>query len=215
MKKDKLHKYADSTLEKYENPSFREEIMDKCHDKINEKKRQVSRRWISICCSTLAIILVVVSVFLFLPQEDEEKHYMLENQMAENISIEELKKRITNFNINVEYLSHCKLIVDQKYDDELYFNIVFHDDNMSELTIAIVTNKTYIHNFPHNDYNQHSDIYNMQYIESFVMEEVIYFFSCKGEFELGELRVYVTYRGLSLTEKSNFVEFLQQCITIK
>ena len=83
------------------------------------------------------------------------------------------------------------------------------------INMTIVTNSEFDYQVNNYDYDKQNEIFNISYVEKYTEEGGIYFFTCNGEFTVNGVKVYAQYEGLSLEPQSNFINFMQQCITIK
>ena len=215
MKKNKLQDYANKSLEKYDNPELKKQIIT---TSVNDHECVIDntkRNWI---ISLSIIVLIILSAFgsymLFRPT-NKAKEYLLENQTSTEITLEQLTIDSPKLIIKQDLINTIKQVYDIKYNETLYYDITFLDNSTGEmLEIIINTNSHYDYDFVHENLDQYFDNFKMNYIEQSLEEDGIYTFDCIGEINIDSINLYIKYEGLSLEAQSNFINFLQQCIVI-
>ncbi len=216
MKKNKLQEYADKSLEKYDNRVLREKFVSEKVDGNERVITDTTRNWFICLAIILLCAALFLSIYMLFIKPSEEKHYLLENQQKVTVTKEELLDDISNLTVNDQYLISCQRINDISYNETLYYEITFHnDESYEELRLTIVTNVKYEHTFTHSDYNKQDDYLNIRYLEKSNEEDGLYTYDCKGEFVSNNIRYYAGYQGIGLEPQSNFIGFLQQCIEVK
>ncbi len=215
MKKDKLQQSADKFLSQYDN----QELRGKMVQDVNEGNERVinnnKRTWI-ITVSTVLLILILAFGTYMLLRKTPEKHYSVENQIPCDVTVDEISLKIPDLNIDATNASICQRVDDKYYNETLYYRVKFTSaDDTQNFDLIIVTNPEYQYPFSDKKYDRQYTPLNMQYTEHCVFESGIYAFNCLGEFTVNGVKLYINYEGLELENKSNFTNFLDQCLSIK
>lgn len=214
MKKDKLQEFADKSLSKYDNPAIREQFAREKVDgdvKIVDNRR---RNWLLSVVAVMIIVALALGTY-FLLTTPHKKHYLLENQQAHAVTVDETNAELSGFTVNDKFVVSCQQIDDTLYKEKLYYKINFTSGDTGEtLEMIVVTNSDYNFLFNHKDYDKTNDSTKMIYTEQFIEQDSIYKFDSRGEFAIDHIKIYVTYNGLSSSTQSNFINFLQQCIEL-
>lgn len=215
MKKNKLQEFADKSLSKYDNPAIREQFVRESADgdvKVVDNRR---RTWL---LSVVAVIIIIAALALgtyFLLTTPHKKHYLLENQQAHAVTIDEVNAGLSGFTVGSSLVASCQQVDDTVYKEKLYYKVVYSNDGTGEkIEIIIVANSDYTHLFNHEDYTDNYNALNMTYVEKFTERNGIYEFNSRGEFAVGNLKIYVKYHGPSMGTQSNFISFLEQCVEL-
>lgn len=214
MKKNKLQEQADEFLSKYDNPEVKEKIIGEYNVGNERVIDHTKRNW--LVSLSIVFIAIIATVGLYFLTKPSEKVYLLENQTSEKITVNELENDFLNIEFQHKLIADITKFGDIKYNETLYYRLSFGEIDTGELLeVILVPNRGYEYEFIHEPYTASLDSYKMDYIEKFIEEDELYNFNCKGEFTVKNIKVYVRYEGLSLEPQSNFINFLQQCISIK
>lgn len=215
MKKDKLQEYADKSLAKYDNPELREQIVRESVSGNVAVIDNRKRNWLISLITVTMIVVLAFGTYMFWPKTPREKHYLLENQKTNDITIEAINAELDVISISNQSVVSSLQFEDTVYNETLYYKVTFLNDETSEKAdFIIVSNKDYTYPFIHETYDQQDESININYAEQFTEEDGIYTFDCQGEFTVDILKIYVQYNGLSLEPQSNFINFLQTCLHI-
>lgn len=213
MKKNRLQEQADKYLSQYDNPAAKESILGECSASGERALKRTTRNWLIFLVVFLAVCVISLgSYFIF--KKPAEKVYLQENKVGTKITIAELQNDLPTFNFKQDSLNSIVRFDDSLYKETLYYAVYFRDGLTDErLDVVIVTNNDYVYDFVHEAYDANTEVFNMNYVESITEEDGIYMFSCAGEFSVQEYKIYVQYEGMGLEPQSNFINFLQQCIS--
>lgn len=212
MKKNKLQEYADKSLEKYDNTEFREKLVAENYGSERVMKN-TTRNWFICVATILLCVALLFATYMLFIKPPEEKHYLLENQQKVEITEQELITKVSDISVNSELFFSCQCIKDTLYNEDLYYEIKFQNDDSGEkLTLSIVTNSDYKYSTSVSEYDKQSEYLNIRYAEQYEDLEGLYLFLTNGEFARNNIKYYAIYEGYGLEPQSNFIGFLQQCI---
>ncbi len=230
----KLQELADKSLEQYNNAEFLEKMKSQIRQNAKQpqtaqvKKR--SRLFFTACATAVSAVLIIVSVFIILPQKNividenpvveepviEEKHYTADNQGVIDVDLTVLNSELTKIYLDNRVYKEIKMYYDKFYNETLYYETELVVSELENIIICIVTNKDYENFFDH-ELNKVDTVeeYNLKYTEEY--EDVGGLYECKvyGYMDTGAEKIYFTYNAYTMEQSSNFVNLVRELIKKK
>ena len=230
----KLQELADKSLEQYNNAEFLAEMKRQIRQNAKQpqtaKVKKHSRLFFTACATAVSAVLIIVSVFIILPQKNividenpaveepviEEKHYTTDNKETETIDLTILNNGLTKFYLATREYEDIKEYYDKLYNEILYYETKLIVSELENIIICIVTNKDYENFFDH-ELNKVDTIeeYDLKYTEEY--EDVGGLYECKvyGQMDTGAEKIYFTYNAYTMEQSSNFVNLVKELIKKK
>lgn len=200
----------------------RESVKDKQRIKVTASAtatgdtiKQYNRSQIYIIISVLALFVIVGAIILtLLLNKPFNKSYSYDGD-TEVVSIERLNsKSEIQFNEIDEVSVSCAY--DTVYHDELFYILSYSDDDsLDDITIIVKTNKDYNYGFINPEHWDKTEVLKghvLNYNEETEIEDDVCFITISGKIECGNDIVYISYEGVSLTERSNFLLIIDMLI---
>ena len=211
----KLQALADKSLEHYHDEKF----MEECKSIIRANKEKIvhkNRNMFSYLCAACAsILIVVVSIFFFVPYNNEDKVWygVEENVVYNNVNVEEMNAKVSKIYLDLDSSVYILSAIDKYYNEVLYYRIYFLGEGGENLEIVIVINDKYNYPFVH-EYNKTENIngFELKYSERFNFEDDLYTCIAFGEIDTDKEKIYLSFNSIEFEESSFFIDFLNQII---
>lgn len=231
MKRDKeLQKIADSSLAEYHNEEVSRElkaVIKSNKDRVtnsSHKRRKLTILSLVSSATLAAVAVIVVCICLpIINKPIEEKNYGVGNRIFKVSDVNVLNADLTYFSV---YISDPDAIVfkaiDEYYNETLYYSIdINYYDTGEMIELVVVTNKDFKYPFDYannNTYDRKQSIgnYILTYSENLeFIEQDLYYVQTYGELVTDKEMFYFSYNGFVFEESTNFVNYVQQIITVK
>lgn len=206
----RIKKYADASLEKYNNVEFHNELKSMV---LKKNKQRSFHKY--ILCGIMAIIIIVSTTLIctLKPHNvEDEKVYSGDNKISYVSNVNELNSYISDFKINELENLIIKKYYDTHYKEVLYFEIIRTSvDDFIVASIVVNVNKDFNYIFGNYNYNKtysFDGVIDLKYRESYSLEENIYFHKVYGEFFSGKERFYIFFENTTLDENNGFISFM-------
>lgn len=230
----KLQKLADKTLEQYNNAEFLEEMKSQIRQNIKQpqkaKVKKRSRLSFIACATAVSAVLIIVSVFIILPQKNivinenptveepviEEKHYTTDNMETETVDLTVLNNGLTKIHLDNRVYKEIKKYYDKFYNDTLYYETELVVSEFENISLFIVPNVDYKYSFNYTFDKTYIIIeYELKFKEEYQNLGGLYECKVYGYMDTGAEKIYFTYNAYTMEQSSNFVNLVKELIKKK
>lgn len=220
MKKSALDRHIEE-LEKeihQRNQGFYDDYVAKYYPKDVKKKNSFI---ISLSLLLVFIFIATAATVAIVLKRETGKQYLLENEVTVNSTIDELNSIQSDFILTIvdEYsIEKVNRIYDEISNDTLYFKITLHrNDELENAEMVFYVNENYEHNKQLQSVDGTFEIDNVTYTYNVAVNnaEIAWFYNYNATATINKTDIYLMYKETSLTEESNFENFLSQTIKAK
>lgn len=145
----------------------------------------------------------------------EERHYLFEDQITEDITLEELNSALKQIHFSSEGVDLVKKAVNTQYDEVLYYTLQYSFEGVEDIKLVLVSNDQYEYAFGKElPYDSKKEIIDceLNFVETFTEDDGLYSFKAKGEMLSEDGMLYIIYSGLGFEETSNFIPLLRSIL---
>ena len=219
--KKKLQEYANKELEQLKNEEFLNSLKAKQNVHENDVgNKRIYKIMLSSGISVLCLAIILLCVFLIKPAQtpvaDNTKLYLEENISSSEIDVSLLNNdlKVVSFANDIDF-NDVRVYRDAKYDETLYYYVSYvSEDELVRVNFTILTNKDYKIDFLHKDFDRSISIsgHELDYAESYTVDEDLYFFKSKGELISDQEIIYIEAEIIGFEENSYFEEVVETII---
>lgn len=205
----KLEDMAETSRSEYRNEEFESALKEKMASKNAKAKRKNSKpMWIALA-SSLAVILLIVSLVIFLPNSSDKVYF------EEDIVNTEAKVSDISAYLNGNTFSNAKLwnvtrYYDSKSGDTLFYTASLADDESSlTLRLIFLVNPYYSYQVDTDEYKNAATVKGFDWKYNYTIDgDEVYSVSVNGKAEFDDVKLYVEYTQLTFDSSDNFSQVL-------
>ncbi len=215
----KLQNIANESLGEFHNEEVANELRAIIQDNANRGKYAVraTKRKRILISSLASLIVVIVAIFAglsFLDINHETKKYNKANQIAVESDLSSLNADLSYFVLALNSSAVVSQVIDNYYNETLYYNVKLVYESGVMIEINVVTNKNYSFVFEH-ELDKTVDInkFPLFYGESYeTLDDSLYLVEVFGSIDTDKEKIYISYNEITSEENNNFIDFMRQIL---
>lgn len=205
----KLEDMAETSRSEYRNEEFEKALIEKMASKnAKTKRKSLKAMWIATA-SSLAVILLIVSLVIFLPNSSD-KVYFEEDIVNTEAKISDIALYLNGNTFSNSGLWNVTRYYDSKSGDTLFYTASLADDESSlTLRLIFLVNPYYSYQVDTDEYKNASTVKGFDWKYNYTIDgDEVYSVSVNGKAEFDDVKLYVEYTQLTFDNSDNFSQVL-------
>lgn len=205
----KLEDMAETSRSEYRNEEFENALKEKMARKnAKTKRKSLKAMWIATA-SSLAVILLIVSLVIFLPNSSD-KVYFEEDIVNTEAKISDISLYLNGNTFSNSGLWNVIRYYDSKSGDTLFYTASLSDDESSlTLRLIFLVNPYYSYQVDTDEYKNASTVKGFDWKYNYTVDgDEVYSVSVNGKAEFDDVKLYVEYTQLTFDSSDNFSQVL-------
>lgn len=205
----KLEDMAETSRSEYRNEEFENALKEKMARKnAKTKRKSLKAMWIATA-SSLAVILLIVSLVIFLPNSSD-KVYFEEDIVNTEAKISDISLYLNGNTFSNSGLWNVIRYYDSKSGDTLFYTASLSDDESSlTLRLIFLVNPYYSYQIDTDEYKNAATVKGFDWKYNYTIDgDEVYSVSVNGKAEFDDVKLYVEYTQLTFDSSDNFSQVL-------
>ena len=205
----KLEDMAETSRSEYRNEEFENALKEKMARKnAKTKRKSLKAMWIATA-SSLAVILLIVSLVIFLPNSSD-KVYFEEDIVNTEAKISDISLYLNGNTFSNSGLWNVIRYYDSKSGDTLFYTASLSDDeSLLTLRLIFLVNPYYSYQIDTDEYKNAATVKGFDWKYNYTIDgDEVYSVSVNGKAEFDDVKLYVEYTQLTFDSSDNFSQVL-------